>query len=234
MKWSFVIQQKLKAAVLLGSIMVLIILGSVLSRYNVHGIDQSVSSIYKDRLIPATTIIYLTENLYGKRLTLEKHLFLPDPKSEDELRSQLKTYDTHIDSLVGVFEKTYLVDQETKSLQKFKYQVDKYRLLEATILNLTSLGANEEGKLVFAKTGAAAFQESIHILNELTSIQSDIGADLMKVSKSEAASFDIISFLQIGLSVIIGLIVLILIQNDRIINKPEITANKKQQYFNLN
>jgi hypothetical protein len=35
----------------------------------------------QDRLIPATTIIYLTENLYGKRLSLEKHLFAQDMQS---------------------------------------------------------------------------------------------------------------------------------------------------------
>jgi hypothetical protein len=116
MKWSFVIQQKLKAAMLLGGIMVLIILATLLSRYNMQGIDRSFSSIYQDRLIPATTIIYLTENLYGKRVSLEKHLFEQDAQSAERVKVVLNHRNQSIDSLIRVFEKTYLVDQEAGAL----------------------------------------------------------------------------------------------------------------------
>ena len=41
MKWSFVIQQKLKATLLLGGIMVVIVSGTIVSRRNINGIDRS-------------------------------------------------------------------------------------------------------------------------------------------------------------------------------------------------
>ncbi|MCF2494242.1 MCP four helix bundle domain-containing protein [Dyadobacter chenhuakuii] len=233
MKWSFVIQQKLKAAMLLGGIMALIILATLLSRRNMDGIDKSFSSIYQDRLIPATTIIYLTENLYGKRLSLEEYLLTNGTGNKNEIRAQLSTHNKNIDSLIKAFEQTYLVDEEARSLTAFKNEVHRYTALEKSILGLYNAGAQEEGKRLFAGVGANTFKNTITNLNELTNIQSSIGKDLMKESKSDIASFGIISFLQIALAVVIGLMLLVLIQNSSIVNKPKISG-QKNQYFNLN
>lgn len=232
MKWSFVIRQKLKAALLLGSIMVFIILGSLIARYNMDGIDKSFSSIYKDRLLPATTIIYLAENLYGKRLSLEKFLLSNDSRTVQEIASGLKFYDVKIDSLIQVFEKTYLVDQEATTLAAFKNRVEEYVLLEKMILNLHASGHTAAGKELFEGTGAGTFQTTINNLNELTTIQENVGKELMRESKSDMASFGLISFLQIALAIVIGLIVLVLIQNSNIINKPKLRKDEKS--FNLN
>ena len=233
MKWSFVIRQKLKAALLLSGIMAFIILGSLISQSSMKGIDKSFSSIYQDRLIPATTIIYLTENLYGKRLSLEKFLLSDDLRTSHEISSGLRLHDSHIDSLISAFEKTYLVDQEAKSLAAFKNRVEEYVLLEKMILNLHASGHVDAGKKLFEGAGASTFQSTISNLNELTSIQSNVGQELMKESKSDMASFGLISFLQIALAIIIGLIVLVLIQNSKIINKPKIRQDEGS-YFNLN
>jgi hypothetical protein len=233
MKWSFVIRQKLKAALLLSGIMAFIILGSLISRNSMEGIDKSFSSIYQDRLIPATTIIYLTENLYGKRLSLEKFLLSDDLRTSHEISSGLSLHDSHIDSLISAFEKTYLVDQEAKSLAAFKNRVEEYVLLEKMILNLHASGHVDAGKKLFEGAGASTFQSTINNLNELTSIQSNIGQELVKESKSDMASFGLISLLQIALAIIIGLIVLVLIQNSKIINKPKIRQDEGS-YFNLN
>lgn len=233
MKWSFVIRQKMKAALLLGGIMIFIILGSLIARYNMEGINKSFSSIYKDRLIPATTIIYLAENLYGKRLSLEKFLLSDDVRTSEQIASGLKTYDDRIDSLINVFEKTYLVDDEATSLAAFKNRVSEYVLLETMILNLYASGHKSAGKELFEGAGASTFQTTINNLNELTSIQENVGKELMRESKSDMASFGLISFLQIALAVIIGLIVLVLIQNSMIINKPKLTKDKESR-FNLN
>ncbi|WP_254411066.1 MCP four helix bundle domain-containing protein [Dyadobacter diqingensis] len=233
MKWSFVIQQKLKASLLLGGIMLVIVLGTLLSRRNIDGIDKSFSSIYKDRLIPATTIIYLTENLYGKRLSLEKFLLKPDTNDKGKISALLATHDKSIDSLIRAFEKTYLVDREAKSLAAFKNRVEEYGLLEKMILNLHASGHSEEGKVLFEGAGASTFQSTLNNLNDLTEIQSVIGDELVKESKSDFASYAMISFLQVALAIIIGLIILVFIQNSKVINKPKVTKDKGQ-HFHLN
>ena len=234
MKWSFVIRQKLKATLLLGGIMVVIVLGTIVSRRNISGIDRSFSSIYQDRLIPATTIIYLTENLYGKRLLLEKHLLTPpNEMSSEKVSVLLLKHDKSIDSLIHLFEKTYLVDQEAKSLSVFKNRVDEYALLERMMLNLYNAGHPEAGKEIFEGAGARTFQSTIGNLNDLTKIQSLVGKELIKESQGNFASYTMISFLQLGLAIIIGLIILVFIKNSGIINKPK-AIKDEGQHFHLN
>ncbi|SEJ68130.1 Four helix bundle sensory module for signal transduction [Dyadobacter koreensis] len=234
MKWSFVIQQKLKATLLLGGIMVVIVSGTIVSRRNINGIDKSFSSIYQDRLIPATTIIYLTENLYGKRLLLEKFLLTPPSEMRSEkIAELLSQHDKSIDSLIHLFEKTYLVDQEANSLSVFKNRVDEYALLEKMILNLYNSGHLEAGKEIFEGAGARTFQSTISNLNDLTKIQSIVGKELIKESQGDFASYAMISFLQVGLAIVIGLIILVFIQNSRTVNTPK-AMKDKGQHFHLN
>lgn len=233
MKWSFVIQQKFKAAILLGGIMALIIGATLISRYNVEGIGKSFSSIYQDRLVPATTILYLTENLYRKRLSLENYLYSEAHQSPVYVQAQLRAHDRSIDSLIRLFEKTYLVDEEAKSLRGFKSQIGKYAKLENQVLALCTTGSFAEAKQLFSAPGSATFESTILNLNELAAIQSTIGKDLVKASKVNVASFGVISFLQISLAIVTGLVVIILIRNSQIIQKPR-SNSKKSQYFNLN
>jgi hypothetical protein len=233
MKWSFVIQQKLKTALLLSGIMLMIISGTLISSNNMRGIDKSFSSIYQDRLIPTTTIIYLTENLYSKRLSLEKFLLSNDLKTAEHITAQLLSHNDNIDSLIHAFEKTYLVNQEIKSLAAFKNRVTEYVLLEKMILSFYTSGNPEAGKKLFEGAGAITFQSTIHNLNELTSIQSDIGKELVTESKGNIASVGMISFLQISLAIIIGLVILVFIQSSKIINKPKIHS-EGGSFFNPN
>jgi hypothetical protein len=233
MKWSFVIQQKFKTAIILGGMMCMIVAATLISRMNMQGIDKSFSSIYQDRLIPATNIIYLTENLYGKRLSLEKFLLSDEMCNSEEIAAGLSSHNNHIDSLIKAFEKTYLVDQEAKSLGAFKNRVAEYALLEKVIINLYASGHVAAGKELFEGAGARTFQSTIHNLNELTSIQSRVGQELMKETKSDMASFSLISFLQIALAIIIGLIVIVLVQNSTIISKSK-ASKDSGGYYNLN
>ena len=233
MKWSFVIQQKLKAALLLAGVMLLIISGNLIFKFHFERIDRSFSSIYKDRLIPATTIIYLTEDLYRKRLSVEKFIYSKSLNTIDNLTRELVVYDHHVDSLVDSFEKTYLVDQEAIRLSAFKERAAEYAQLEKKILELYRSGNVEEGISLFEGEGAELFQRTILQLNELTLIQSNIGGQLMRDTKGDLAGFTMISLIQIGLAVAIGLVLLGLIQNSKIMKTPR-KKNVGKSDFNLN
>jgi hypothetical protein len=220
MKWSFVIQQKLKAAILLSVIMLLVVLNSVVSKLNIQGIDESFDSIYADRLIPAIDIVYLMENLYNKRLVLEKHLLLTTESSTTDTKRLLYGYDQKIDSLITAFEQTYLVEQESKSFKALKTRIDEYAVLEKSILSLSTAGHKDKGWELFEGNGAAVFHNTITRLNELTNIQSIVGKELMKSSKSDVSISNFYSTLQIVLAIVIGGIILSLIQSSKIINTP--------------
>jgi hypothetical protein len=227
MKWSFIIQQKIKAALLLTGIMVLIVLSTFLSRRNIKDIDKSFSSIYQDRLIPAVDMVYLSENLYTKRLLLGKYLFSATTSTPPEIATQLKKQNRSIDSLLHNYEKTFLIADEAKSLQVFKNRVKEYAILENKILRLSQSGYKEAGSELFNGNGSVTFQQSIQSLNELIKIQYTEGQSLVKESQNESSQFNLISSLQIAIAIVIGLLILGLIHNSKIIQQ-------ERQPFHLN
>ncbi len=218
MKWSFVIQQKMKAALLLGSIMVLVLVSVLLSRNNIEGIDKSFSSMYTDRLIPATDIVYLTESLYQKRLLMEKQLLTQEENSWGDLSRQLTAHNQRIDSLVGEFEKTYLVKDELASLRAFQSGHTEYAQVEQEIVGLGKAGDRTSGQSLHADLGEALFQKTMIRLRELTQIQSSVGKELFKESHRDVVQFVFLSTVQIIMVIVIGMMVLGLIRNSKIIN----------------
>lgn len=233
MRWSFIIQQKFKAALLLGSVMLMIILGTMILNHNIRGIDQSISSIYSDRLIPATTIIYLSENLYGKRLEIEKFLFFENTKTVDDVSKTLRNYEQSTDSLLTAFSKTVLTNEEVKSLLKLKNGYKASLDLQTEILAFHGDGNLTMARKLFEGEGLRIFQNNVLSLNNLAGIQSEVGEELMKESKRGMANMILISSLQIALIVVIGILILVLIKTSRIINRPKVTAHDGS-YFHLN
>lgn len=236
MKWSFVIQQKLKAALLLATIMATVLVSNLLINNTMKDMGNSFSSIYQDRLIPARDIVYLTENLYMKRLILEKYLLSDKDSNPAAISSALGIHNHIIDTLITSFEKTYLVDQESKSLVSFKERVKEYSQLEKSVISSISDGDSLTGKAIFEGNGAETFQQTINHLNDLIQIQSTVGQELLKESRIGVGQFVLISTIQIVIALGVGLMVLGLIQSSRIINRPQQEGGtiKPESPFNLN
>src|SRR6478609_8200794 len=116
MKWTFIIQQKLKLSLLMGCIVFLIVITILTEKQNINDMDKSVTSIYKDRLIPATDIFYLTQKIFTKQLLIERFLNYDSSFSPVELTAKLHVHNDSIQLLITQFEKTYLVQNETEYL----------------------------------------------------------------------------------------------------------------------
>ena len=227
MKWVFAIQQKQKVALLLGCILLVIILSTIVERINMSDINESFTSIYKDRLIPATEIFYLTENLYKKRLLMEKFLTSADENQTGELRQHINIHNQNIDSLIVEYEKTYLVDSESKCLATFKTTVSDYADLEQSVMELSKNGSKATGLETFESQGAALFQKTIQNLHQLTQIQSKVGKELIADSQSAMASTNILFNLQIALALVICIIIQVLLLTSKVIKQ-------QKQPFHLN
>ncbi|MFT2010008.1 MCP four helix bundle domain-containing protein [Pontibacter sp. 13R65] len=222
MKWSFVIQQKLKIASLLGCLIVMVLLANFMWKKHMGSMNKSFSSIYKDRLLPATDIVYLTEHLYNKRLLMEHYLLITEAESEVALVEQMQWHNRQVDSLIHNFESTYLVDQESKSLLGLKNKVEEYVRMENAILALSHEQGRAAGTAMFEQEGKAVFMCTIKHLHELTRIQSEVGKELVGDSQHIVSSTNILSSLEVGLVLIIGLIVQVLIVSSRMVNiKPK-------------
>ncbi|MBC8053712.1 MAG: MCP four helix bundle domain-containing protein [Sphingobacteriaceae bacterium] len=220
MKWTFVIQQKLKVAVLLGVIMAVVVLVNLVLQKNISDINRSVNSIYNDRLIPATDIFYLSENLHNRQLVIEKFLYRNEHDVK-HLRLSLKGYSTKIDQLVSKYEKTYLVDEESVFLNNFKKNIQQYASLEDKMLSLMAQNRQTEGLRLYETEGRIALQNTISQLSDLTTIQSAVGSKLVNDTKGIVATSNFLSDLQIALAVIIGAIITALVVSSKIINQPQ-------------
>ncbi|OIN59146.1 MCP four helix bundle domain-containing protein [Arsenicibacter rosenii] len=218
MKWSFVIQQKIKAALLLSGIMAIITLNTLISRKNIRSIDQSFSSIYADRLMPAIDMVYLTENLFNKRIALQKQMILGRSIDEPLFISQQRLHQRRIDSLLTAYEKTFLVDGETRGLRLFKQQLAQYRGQETELQTLYRSDKTQALDELVKGKNAQTFQALMGEVHELTAIQSAEGKALMMESKSESSVFNLVSTIQIISAIVIGLLILGLIHQSKLIN----------------
>lgn len=226
MKWTFAIQQKLKAATVLCGIMLMIVLFTFIERKNVADMNRSVTSIYNDRLIPATDIFYLSEHLYGKRFLTEQFLQSDNP-GVTELRNELNKHNKSIKSLISRFEKTYLVNKEQEYLNNLRSKVQDYNQIEIKILNLSIAGSKDVALALYESEGKKTLEATIKQLALLTRIQTTVGGELIKDSNGKVATASMISSLQIVLSIVTGLIILSLIFASRI-------TSGKEQNFHLN
>jgi hypothetical protein len=220
MKWTFVIQQKLKVAVLLGVIMAAVVLFNLILQKNISDINQSVTSIYNDRLIPATDLFHLSEKLYSRQLVIEKFLYRNDADLE-KLRAVLTDDNVKMSQLTTKYEKTYLVDQESTSLSDYKRNVAYYLSLENQILALTQANRNVEAIKLYETVGRPALERTIRQLSDLSEIQSTVGSKLVSDSRGIVATSNFLSTLQMVLAIVIGGIITALIVSSKMISQPQ-------------
>ena len=122
MKSTMVLKHKIKAAVLLVVTMALLIINNILGTRSYSNLDKSISSIYQDRLMPATYIFEISDHLYQERLLQEQ----PGPVTSEGLRL-LDSHNVAIAGLITNYEKTYLTKDEVKHWATFKKDLPEYQ-----------------------------------------------------------------------------------------------------------
>lgn len=182
-------------------------------------------SIYEDRLIPAIDIVYLSEDLYSKRLIAETYLASAEQQANQTLVQQLRTHNERIDSLVMAFEKTYLIERETKRLAEFKELIRQYQSVENRVMVMEK----ESAKALYQQEGIPLFLQAKESLITLTHIQSEVGKELFREAHAEVSQFTVISLLLVVIALVLGSIVIGLIKSSAIVNTP-----KQKSPFHLN
>lgn len=227
MKWSYFIRQKVKAAVLLSGILVVVVLASLSMNQAMQYMDQSIETVYADRLKPAVDLVHLSELFHRKRLLMQGFLSGQSPMLIQELRMELVADNAQSDSLISSFEKTRLIDAEEKKLNVFKADMTAYVKLENSVLQLEQTSRREEAIQLFEKQGGQIFRQGVSTLHAIADIQTDIGGKAVKSAHRQAAGGFIIITLLIGICVIVGLIILGLLRKERLLDS-------KSELFHLN
>ncbi|WP_291403219.1 MCP four helix bundle domain-containing protein [Daejeonella sp.] len=225
MKWAFAIQRKIRLAIALAIMMLLIILLSLWESYNVNKISKSFRSIYEDRLIPAVDLYLISGHIQNKRNKLVSFLFT-DKISVEEIKNVLSLENKQLDTLINKYEKTYLVKAETNHLQNLKKNLKIFERDELLLIN-ASLDNKEFAKNLYLNTTINFYENIDQDLILLTQVQTQIGKELLAESSKSQSSSSLISQLQIVVAIILGLIIMILIITDKqvILKQEKYTLN---------
>jgi hypothetical protein len=222
MKFAFSLKNKLKVAFLLFCIMCCTLLIRVLEDKSVAKINESFISMYNDRLVPATDLYFIAENLYHKNIILQDALMDQQARSLNSI-SRINRHNRRIDSVINKYELTLLVEQEQAFLNELKKSLDLQQQLEMRVLN----SKGDERNRIYESTGRSITNQTLAKLSALIKIQSKVGSELIKDSKIFVSGTKIYSTLQGVLAVLIGVMIVSIISAS---NMVKIHSDK----FNLN
>ncbi|KQN35262.1 hypothetical protein ASE92_11650 [Pedobacter sp. Leaf41] len=222
MKFAFSLKNKLKIAFLLFCIMCCTLLIRFLEDKSVNKINESFISMYNDRLVPATDLYFVAENLYHKNTILQDALVNNESHSSNN-QLQIKKHNQKIDSVINKYELTLLVKQEKAFLKDLKVALNIQEQLESKILALTG----NERKQIYESIGKSATAQTLTKLSALIKIQSKVGDELIRDSKIFVSGTKIYSTFQGILAVFIGIMIVSIISAS---NMVKIQNDK----FNLN
>jgi len=223
MKFAFSLKNKLKIAFLLFCIMCCTLLIRFLEDKSVEKINESFISMYNDRLVPATDLYFIAENLYYKNEILQETLLGNGAVHPSTGMVKMNKHNRKIDSVINKYELTLLVEQEKSFLNDLKKALTVQQGLETKILNMAGI----EGKAIYESMGRNAANQTLVKLSDLIKIQSKVGHDLIKGSKIFVSGTKVYSTLQVILAIVIGIMIVAIVSAS---NAVKIQSEK----FNLN
>ncbi|RYU81842.1 MCP four helix bundle domain-containing protein [Hymenobacter persicinus] len=180
--------------VLLFLVVMLGIVGSILvEKRLIRQFSTSVSSLYQDRLLPATGLFQLNDLMHEKRQLLAGFLAAPTPAGRRETYTQLAGRNVQIDSILERHQATYLVADENQQLRAFQAHLRHYNALEKELLT---------APVPASRAQAAAAQQFARIhadLRHLNAIQQRVGEELSHNSRVTEGQATLLSNLTIAL-----------------------------------
>ncbi len=204
MDWVFSIRPKIKAAFLLALICVAVLLQIAWERYHMANINESFSSIYEDRLLPASYVFHLTDHLYRKRLILEKYFIGVSSVQPAEDMRRLTAHNAAMEKLLCDFDATYLIEIEGKVLHDFKQKLQAYNTMEMHLLQNSAEGLlPDANEAAFLKLFAVTIDE----LTQLSQIQTDVGKKMKEDTQGLTASTSLLANMEAALVIVIGLVI---------------------------
>ena len=156
-------------------------------------LDQQMSSLYQDRLMPANYIMRLNEQLYKKQRWQIENVKGCKPKQE------LKECNDSVSTLIQLYQKTYLTRSEKQLWLDFKKDLQLYNEAEASLVSAPAQG-------LLKKNMNTSFDEAITKLSRLSELQALEGYKLQRQSKSILNGNFLQHTLEVSLLFLIGIL----------------------------
>lgn len=225
-KWTVGTRNKIKLAFVFTGAILLLLFAKWVEQGEVEHMDKSFLSIYADRLVPATAIFDIRENMHRKQEAI-RGLLSPDAQPSPSSQN-LTACNTAIGRLLTDYKKTYFLKKETDHLAAFEANLLAYNQRETLILNHLKQGNPAAADEVYRQEALGYFTAATRSLSELNHIQSEIGKDILAGSQKSMASFLLLSKLELGLILLFSILAHILIYASRAV------IQRKVETFHMN
>lgn len=189
MKWTYSIRQKMTAAGILAAVMGLVLVNNLSQRKHFQQLEESISSIYQDRLLVESYIFKLYENI-------QKHNDLLEKAPSEKLIEEVERLANERKALIALYEETYITEEEAKHFSALKTSLSKIEALNHS-------KSFEELKLLNTFHANAAIKN----LSALSQIQTIEGASLM--TRSERIIGGSVTNSQLEMALVICLAVIV-------------------------
>ena len=198
MKWAYYIKYKIRTVAFLAAILLVVLLGNFVERNSYTILDNSIASIYKDRLEVSQFLYEISNSLYQKRLILsEKNVVTR------AINAEVNIHNININKLIEKYEETVLTKEEKTKWLSFKNSLSEYNYLEKQWL----ISQTKENYI----SAISQFKSTIVYLDALSNIQVGEGHHILEDSHSIVNNRLVFSSFEISLLIILGIFSLIII-----------------------
>lgn len=192
----FSVSQRLQIGLILGMALLLILGSNRLHKKHFSEVNQTVNSVYKDRVVVQDYIYQLNNIFHQKELQLIQN---------EELTINT-SINKRVEDLLVDFGKTELTQHESSLLSELNRQFEKLTVLE----NKITLPSGKANKAIVP--GAVKMLHEIEkSLDGLAAIQLEEGNEMTLFSQSSLDMIGLLSNIEITFVVLIGIVILILI-----------------------
>lgn len=198
MHFSYFVQQKLKLASALAIILFIVLLNNRLQNNNLTELGETFGSVYKDRLLVENYIFKMANATHEKKYLLTQI----DNQKTQTIKKEINFINQEMDSIISDYQKTYLTINENAIFKDY-------------LKNNAQLREMEQNPVIQISQLNELYNKNVEMLTELSKIQMIEGEALYNNSQSIVTSNASISYLELGLLIILGLITQALIFNSK-------------------
>ena len=192
------------------SIAILLVVIGVMGFLNMKNINDGMTTMYVDRLLPVSQLGQADSAFYKVRGEVYKFILLPDQRAtiEQELYAQIG----EVDKSMKAYRATFLVKEEKDELAKYDLTWPVYQKAVAAVLAKTKAGNDKEALVLLGEDGAVSTTRKpvAASIDKLGEINVNVADELNKQGDATFAgatlAIGVLSAIAVILAVVIGIV----------------------------
>ena len=175
-------------------VLLMLLLSNYLALHKFNRLNQHISSIYNDRLLPASYLFNLHDQLYHQKM------ISPRQVGDQHYRERIQAIQDSMARVMKDYEATYLTRLEKEQWRYFRQSLDQFHQAQAQLM----VGTTPDRSLSLELE--REFYQANRYLSDLIALQLREGGALKDASQSLVGGSVIQSYLQISLVIILCVI----------------------------